>query len=109
MNNYISASDKNYMDIMQAEFDDLEERINTYLDIRTGDKDLYEDIDDFMSKLVSDRKGLKNRLAKVGIYECISKFNKISCDELMAVDKDKLEFVNDLRASLISLIEELRS
>ncbi|MEZ4724854.1 MAG: hypothetical protein R2863_09400 [Candidatus Kapaibacterium sp.] len=47
------------MDIMQAEYDDLVERIRDYLDIRTGDKDLYYDIEDFMSKLVSDIKGLK--------------------------------------------------
>lgn len=109
MNNYIIVTDKNYMDIMQAEYDDLVERISDYLDIRTGDKDLYYDIEDFMSKLVSDIKGLKNRLAAVGIYECISKFKKISLDELMAEDKYKLEFVKDLRASLISWVNKLQA
>lgn len=109
MNNYILVTNKNYMDIMQAEYDDLVERIRDYLDIRTGDKDLYYDIEDFMSKLVSDIKGLKNRLVAVGIYECISKFKKISLDELMAEDKYKLEFVKDLRASLISWVNKLQA
>ena len=105
----ISITDKNYMDIMQAEYDDLVERISDYLEIRTGDNELYYDIEDFTSKLVSDIEGLKNRLSAVGIYECISKFNKISLDELRDEDKDKVVFVNDLHSSLSSLVEELRS
>lgn len=109
MNYYISITDKNYMDIIQAEYDDLVERISDYLDIRTGDKDLYDDIEDFMSKLVSDKKGLKSRLTEVGVYECISKFKKISLDELIDEDKEKLEFVIDLRASLISWVNKLQA
>jgi hypothetical protein len=109
MNNYILVTDKSYMSIRQTEFDDLEERISDFLDIRFGDQNLNSDIDDLLSKLVSDKRALKIRLATKEIYECLSKTLGYSVEELVDEDKDKLEFVKDLHSSLYSLADELRS
>ncbi|MFA7327171.1 MAG: hypothetical protein WC121_10935 [Candidatus Kapaibacterium sp.] len=105
----IKLTDKSYNSVVETEYGDLVERINTYSEIRTGDIYLSDDVNEFMSRLVSDKRLLKNELASKEMLVCLAKVQHINIDELIAEMNEKLELIVKLHTSLVNLVEDLQS